>query len=835
MSRGSGLFNGRTQPALGMTNGSAVAVPFIEHGEGRRRTVSACLRVMAALMLAAVVVGPLLVGQLRVHGSASARARSSRTATSLPATLTPVLSARIGASDRTFWAVRHGGRLQSQGGGIQDRFVALGATLQAAHYTLGLSLTGVGRGQHVEPVAPVAPSSSANEVRYSHGPVTEFYRTGPYGVEQGFALQGRPRVGTGPLVLSLSLGGSLTSEQDGSQLLFRTHAGHTVLRYGQLNAVDASGRRLPARLLLGNGNLRIMVDDRDARYPLRIDPFIQLGERLTGSGEVGAGKFGASVALSPDGTTAVIGAPQDNGGVGSVWIFTRSEGIWTQHGEKLIGGSEAGAGEFGRSVAISSAGETVLVGGPGDGGGIGAAWVFTRSAGNWTQQGGKLTGGGEVGEANFGKSVALSYEGTTALVGGPSDNGTIGTANVGAAWVFTRSAGAWVQQGEKLTGSGEVVECGTDDFGFSVSLSGSGNTALIGAPRDNDKCNFPAGAAWIFARSGAKWSQQGEKLTGGVQAETGYSVALAGDGSTALLLGGPSAVAGDAGFGGRVFAYSHTGSATWTPEESSLVGLGAIGPETEFGTSVALTYFGTTALIGGPNSWPASSQVRIGAAWIFVNESGEAGPAGATGATGLQGVTGDTGPQGPTGGVGSTGVGGPTGATGPTGPAGAPGATGPAGASGITGATGARGTAGVTGATGAEGHAGATGATGAAGTTGPAGPSILDGGLAGSILFDLGGFNMSLSAQTTPTPLPVASTLAHFTVHFATSVSTNTVLVVQKNGVNTAITCTVPKGGNSCSDNADTAAFAQGDTVLVHASYAGINSATGPAWSATYP
>jgi hypothetical protein len=138
----------------------------------------------------------------------------------------------------------------------------------------------------------------------------------------------------------------------------------------------------------------------------------------------------------------------------------------------------------------------------------------------------------------------------------------------------------------------------------------------------------------------------------------------------------------------------------------------------------------------------------------------------------------------------------------------------------------------VTGATGTEGRAGATGGTGATGATAT---GIIDGGISGSILLDLGGFNMSLSAQTTPTPLPLAGTLAHFTVRFATSVSANTVLVVQKNGVNTAVTCTVPKGGSSCSDNADTATFAQGDAVLVHASYSGLNSATSPAWSATYP
>ena len=67
--------------------------------------------------------------------------------------------------------------------------------------------------------------------------------------------------------------------------------------------------------------------------------------------------------------------------------------------------------------------------------------MFTRAGGAWTQQGSKLTGGGED-SAGFGGSVALSADGNTALVGGWMDDDT-----TGAAWVFTRSGGAWSQQG----------------------------------------------------------------------------------------------------------------------------------------------------------------------------------------------------------------------------------------------------------------------------------------------------------------------------------------------------------------------------------------------------
>ncbi|HVM66397.1 MAG TPA: hypothetical protein VMU14_16125, partial [Acidimicrobiales bacterium] len=65
------------------------------------------------------------------------------------------------------------------------------------------------------------------------------------------------------------------------------------------------------------------------------------------------------------------------------------------------------------------------------------------AAAQFTQQGGKLVGTGVVGPyARQGTSVGISADGTTAIVGGPFDNG-----GYGATWVFTRSGGAWLQQG----------------------------------------------------------------------------------------------------------------------------------------------------------------------------------------------------------------------------------------------------------------------------------------------------------------------------------------------------------------------------------------------------
>ena len=268
----------------------------------------------------------------------------------------------------------------------------------------------------------------------------------------------------------------------------------------------------------------------------------QQGNKLIGTtSEYGGGLWsqGVSVALSADGDTAIVGGPSDNKTTGAAWVFSRAGGVWSQQGNKLVGSGAHGAGEpslslgQGMSVALSADGNTAIVGGWR----AEAAWVFTRTGGVWTQQGNKLVGSGAVGSARQGTSVALSADGNTAIVGGWSDNN-----RTGAAWVFTRMGGVWKQQGKKLVGSGAV---GNARQGMSVALSADGNTAIVGGPGDNPSDRSApfgvgaAGAAWVFTRSGDVWTQQGKKLasSGSLRTQQGTSVALSADGNIAIVSG----------------------------------------------------------------------------------------------------------------------------------------------------------------------------------------------------------------------------------------------------------------------------------------------------------
>jgi len=253
------------------------------------------------------------------------------------------------------------------------------------------------------------------------------------------------------------------------------------------------------------------------------------------------------VALSADGNTAIVGG----GGAGAAWVFTRSGGVWTQQGSDLVGGSsvalsadgntaivgvavytrsgavwtqQAGNLVAGSSVALSADGNTAIVG-VANNSGAGGAWVYARSGGVWTQQGNGLVGTDAVGySVQQGTSVALSADGGTAILGGPRDD------VAGAAWVFTRSGGVWTQQGNKLVGTGGSYIALQ---GYSVALSADGNTAIVGGPEDGTS----VGAAWVFTRSSGVWTQQGSKLvgTGANGALQGWSVALSGDGNTAIV------------------------------------------------------------------------------------------------------------------------------------------------------------------------------------------------------------------------------------------------------------------------------------------------------------
>jgi len=544
-------------------------------------------------------------GHAKLSPASGPRPSAATALASLPADAWGPVSATLGAHDPAYRITGVDGTLTGSNPGqhLSLRFDRTGMSVRGGGGRLGLDLRALGYGASLTVLRAVTPHGRANRVRYRHGGVSEWYVNGPVGLEQGFTVARPPgRAAAGPLTLSVATSGNLrASLAPGGRGIRFAHSGRTAFLYGNLSASDARGRPLRSWLGLSDGRILLYVDTLGARFPLHVDPFIHEGEKLVGGPLIGPyGYIGQSVALSADGNTALVGVPADGTYTeykGAAFVFTRTGTTWAQQGQPLTGEGETGGGWFGESVALSADGDTALIGAPSDNEAHGAAWVFTRSGATWTQQGEKLTGGGEAGQGYFGKNVALSGDGSTALVGGYNDN-----EHKGAAWVFTRSGTTWTQQGEKLTGGGEP-----GFFGWGVALSGDGDTALIG----EWGLEGGVGAAWVFTRSGANWSKQGGPLTAaGESGEPwfGYSTALSANGSTALI-GAPHAD----GYAGSAWVYTRSGS-SWTQQGPPLTGGEEVNGEFggELGYSAALSASGGTALLGGrvDNSFH-------GAAWAF--------------------------------------------------------------------------------------------------------------------------------------------------------------------------------------------------------------------------
>jgi hypothetical protein len=265
------------------------------------------------------------------------------------------------------------------------------------------------------------------------------------------------------------------------------------------------------------------------------------------------------------------------------YVFVQTNNRWIQQ-SKLIGVGNSGEAGQGLAVSISADGNTAIVGGPSDSASVGAAWVFTRVSGIWMQKGNKIVGGGSVGTAKQGFSVAISGDGNTAILGGPGDNG-----NTGAAWAFIWNNGMWQQQGEKIV---SIDNVGNAYQAYSVASSFDGNTIILGSYQIES--GYP-GAAWIFVRSGNSWSQQGSKLvgTGSLGSPSlGHSVSISSDGNT-VALGGWA----DNNYLGATWIFIRSGE-SWFQQGEKLVGAGGVG-SSEQGVSVSLSGNGNTIVIGG--------------------------------------------------------------------------------------------------------------------------------------------------------------------------------------------------------------------------------------------
>jgi len=445
----------------------------------------------------------------------------------------------------------------------------------------------------------------------------------------------------------------------GDRLALRDREGQSVLDYRELHVEDAAGRILPAWLSLsaspGGQRISIHVDGEGASYPIEIDPLIATQTaKLVAPDAQSLDHFGQALAI--EGDTALVGSPLDDNAngvdAGAVYVFLRSAGVWS-FSTKILA-SVAGFGDnFGAAVALS--GDTAVIGAPQRQGGSGAVYMLVRSGNVWTQQ---ATFGASLGTEHVGSAVAIS--GDTALVGAPTratvnfnndavglvrfygrTNGvwtmvneifapnnteaygyfgsavaivnntaavgwpqhdTVSGADAGEVEIYVKSGGVWAFS-DKLVAADAAAG---DAFGSRLAMSGE--TVVVGAPQDDNAKGVDAGAAYVFDHSTGLWVSQGKLLASDGVTNDWLGNAVAIHGAT-IALGAPYHDSPGSN-AGSAYLYTRSGNA-WS--QAAELGASDAAGGFEFGCSVALSL--DTAMVGA--QYATAGGADGGAAYVF--------------------------------------------------------------------------------------------------------------------------------------------------------------------------------------------------------------------------
>jgi hypothetical protein len=367
-------------------------------------------------------------------------------------------------------------------------------------------------------------------------------------------------------------------------------------RFGWSTAISANGTILavgaPANSTAASNAGQVMV------YGLSNGIWGQIGAPI--NGESSGDQTGESVSLSSNGSILAIGEPLNNDlgfTSGQVRVFSNINNNWSQIGQDLFG--QNSSADAGRSVDLSADGMTLAFGAPNTivspfPSFTGNVEVYQLQGNTWVQKGGDINGDGTV--IKFGESVSLSDDGNTIAIGQSGDPIRTNPQDTGRVKVYQFVGNQWVQLGNTIKGT-----IGRDEFGYKVSLSGSGNILAIGT--------FAQNQVKVFELIGGVWTQIGSTLAGESAGDAfGLSVSLSNDGSALAV--GARFNSLDGTSRGRAYVFKNQGG-NWTLINNPILGV-ANGDQN--GVSVAISQNGSRVAVGATNNDDGGSnagQVRV--------------------------------------------------------------------------------------------------------------------------------------------------------------------------------------------------------------------------------
>jgi hypothetical protein len=320
-------------------------------------------------------------------------------------------------------------------------------------------------------------------------------------------------------------------------------------------------------------------------------------QKLAASDGASGGFFGCSVALERN--SAVIGRFWDSAAAthaGAAYVFTRSGSTWTEH-QKLVATSPASEDDFGWSVAISN--QRIVVGAPerfstgNDDPQLGRVFVYDRAGSSWTQSA-VLTPSNAMSFDQFG--ISLDVDGDRIAVGAWQDTFYTPTSRNGAAYVFEKSGGAWIEKQILTAPDGAVA----DEFGSSIALQGG--RLFVGA--ESRSSSYPLwGGVYVYTWTGTTWSQVDLYLPDPNASLSWFGNALAFDGNYAVV--GAFIESSSQYQSGTAYVYG--GEAPWSDEGFALAGTNGLPKLEGVGSNCPAT---TTTLVLS-NARPNSGAVLI--------------------------------------------------------------------------------------------------------------------------------------------------------------------------------------------------------------------------------
>ncbi len=309
--------------------------------------------------------------------------------------------------------------------------------------------------------------------------------------------------------------------------------------------------------------------------------------------------FAHSVGVSGD--AIIVGIPNANpdegrpylSGAAHVYRFDGAE--WTPEATLTPGAIGADI-DFAWSADIS--GDVAVAGSERYGAGLveGAAFVFRFDGLQWVEEA-ALAPSGLTFFGGFGYSVSVS--GDVVLVGARRDADA--GPNAGSAYVFRYDGSDWVEEAKLAPADLSANE----HYGLAVDVSG--DTALVGAPRDDDNGAL-SGSAYVYRFNGAQWIEEAKLLptTGGPREYFGYSVSISGD----MAVVGAHFDGGNGPQSGAAYVFGYDGFA-WT-QQAKLTSSDGVGGD-YLGRAVAVS--GTTVAVAAPRD--DDQGIQSGSAYVF--------------------------------------------------------------------------------------------------------------------------------------------------------------------------------------------------------------------------